>query len=152
MFINILQEYHSITLWVVKRQEPVSVKVMNISLRLVKKNNYVYLLFQNLRVQILNFWSILFHQFSVIVHEQHGKFWYLNVVTLSKYFAFIGKAGVRNEQQEGRIKRGKKNEESKAVKERVMFCGSLSPQHEASSRYGWRRRPPFIEGSCEYTE
>jgi hypothetical protein len=31
-----------------------------------------------------------------------------------------------------------------------MLSGSLSPRHGASSGSGWRRRPPDMEGSCEY--
>jgi hypothetical protein len=31
-------------------------------------------------------------------------------------------------------------------------CGPLSPRHGASSGCGRRRRPPDVEGSCEYTE
>jgi hypothetical protein len=30
--------------------------------------------------------------------------------------------------------------------------GLLSPRHGASSGWGWRRRPPGVEGSCEYIE
>jgi hypothetical protein len=30
-----------------------------------------------------------------------------------------------------------------------MLGGSLSPRHGAASGYGWRRRPPGMEGSCE---
>jgi hypothetical protein len=30
--------------------------------------------------------------------------------------------------------------------------GPLSPRHAASSVCGWRKWPPDMEGSCEYTE
>jgi hypothetical protein len=33
-----------------------------------------------------------------------------------------------------------------------MLHVSLSPRHSVSSDCGWRRRPPDIEGSCEYIE
>jgi hypothetical protein len=29
---------------------------------------------------------------------------------------------------------------------------SLPPQHGGSSGYEWKRRPPDMKGSCEYTE
>jgi hypothetical protein len=32
-----------------------------------------------------------------------------------------------------------------------IMRGLLSPPHGASSGCGWRRRPPDMEGSCEYT-
>jgi hypothetical protein len=32
------------------------------------------------------------------------------------------------------------------------YVGPLSQRHGASSGCGWRRRPPVIEGSCEYIE
>jgi hypothetical protein len=33
-----------------------------------------------------------------------------------------------------------------------MLYGSLSPRHGASSSFGWRKRPPDMEGSYEYIE
>jgi len=33
-----------------------------------------------------------------------------------------------------------------------MLSGSLPPRHGASSGCGWRRRPPGMEGNCEYIE
>jgi hypothetical protein len=38
------------------------------------------------------------------------------------------------------------------TKQQAMLSGSLSPRHGASSGCGWRRRPPDMEGSCEYIE
>jgi hypothetical protein len=35
---------------------------------------------------------------------------------------------------------------------RSISVGPLSTWHDASSRCGWRRRPPGMEGSCEYIE
>jgi hypothetical protein len=34
----------------------------------------------------------------------------------------------------------------------TLINGPLSPQHGASSGRAWRRRPPDMEGGCEYTE
>jgi hypothetical protein len=34
----------------------------------------------------------------------------------------------------------------------VVSLGSLSPRHGASAGCGWKRRPPGMEGSCEYIE
>jgi hypothetical protein len=33
-----------------------------------------------------------------------------------------------------------------------MLSGSLPPQHHVSLGYGWRRRLPDMECSCEYIE
>jgi len=34
----------------------------------------------------------------------------------------------------------------------TYHVGSLSPRHGTSSGCGWNRRPPYLEGSCEYIE
>jgi len=34
----------------------------------------------------------------------------------------------------------------------AMLCRSLLPRHGASLGCGWKRRPPDVEGSCEYIE
>jgi len=34
----------------------------------------------------------------------------------------------------------------------TMFRGSLSPRHGTSSFCCWRRRPPDVQGSCEFIE
>jgi len=33
-----------------------------------------------------------------------------------------------------------------------MLCVYISPQHGAFWVYGWRRRPPDMDGNWEYTE
>ena len=38
-----------------------------------------------------------------------------------------------------------------AVKTQTIINGSLSPQRVVSPVRGWRRRPPGMESSCEYT-
>jgi hypothetical protein len=34
----------------------------------------------------------------------------------------------------------------------LCIVGPLSSRHGASNGYGWRIRPPDMEGSCEYIE
>jgi len=34
----------------------------------------------------------------------------------------------------------------------LALCRPLSQRHGASPGGGWRRRPPDMEGSCEYSE
>jgi hypothetical protein len=67
---------------------------------------------------------------------------------IDKYFD----AGNSNLSSRGILENTAKTHKIMLQGKKFYFCESLLPQHGASSGYGWRRRPPGMQGNCECIE